>query len=170
MKSNLKRVFTLVMVLMLAMSSVTFASAEANENGNIFVDPAIMNEAAMTVEEWTATEDIRVLYVVSAIVDCGATWTEADLDLFSEAIALDSVYIACDEELIFLIAFAENSYMMYTYGPELGLAFYSISESEGASAYASMAMDALLEEGLYSAYYHVPGQAIIDKMTELTAE
>lgn len=170
MNINLKRVLSIAMALMLALSCVSFASAETDADGNVFVDPAIMNKADKSIAEWTATEEIRVLYVVTAIVDCSSAWTEDDVNLVSEAIALDSVYIACDEEIIDLLAFAEDSYMMYTYIPELSLAFYSISESENASEYSAMAMEALLEDGLYSAYYQVDGQSIIDQMNSLFEE
>ena len=130
----------LVFLLAMAMVFASFQCAFAEEDAAIEIIPEFITSADKSSAEWYADETSRELFILSLIIDCLDTWSDADLTIVSDAIAEDAVYVAKEGYNVIAFFFGQNDLLLFRYGSLLDDANYAVVEVENAATLSSILM------------------------------
>ena len=155
MKKNVMRILALLTVLVL-----TFAGLNCfAEDGN-YLEPASLNSAKKSANEWVSSSANRQQFVVSMILDSVGMWSDYDSDVFSYAAAAETIYIGIHEDVVSVFAFGQSDYFNFLYVPAGGRALFGTEPLTGASAMADSAMRNLQNDDLLDQYWKIDSASV----------
>lgn len=119
----LKRLFCLLLMLVVALP----CAAHAQETNDTFtyIDMTATNAMRRSAAEWVSDEASQTEFAASVYSDIVSSGEETALQIISDAIDCDTIFMIASYGQLGLICFAEENMMIFAYRAAEGTGFYS---------------------------------------------